>query len=115
MMPRSGSLAAVVGDGPAPAPEEDDETPEPAAPKAKPRKAKTKTAPSTTSLPSERTVTIEAPAWAPPERETTEQLNVRIPKSLHDWVKDHHRRTGEPMRSIVERALTMLQRAEETR
>jgi hypothetical protein len=111
MMPsRSPALSAVMGDGPAPV-EDEDEVVALDPPAKKPRKTKPK--PEVTA--SEHTVTIEAPTWAPPQREATEQLNVRIPKSLHDWVKDRHRATGEPMRSIVERGLTMLQRAEENR
>ena len=112
MAPRSPALAAVVGAGPVPAEDEDEPTPAPQ-PKAK-AKARKKPPASLTSEPApKRTVTVEAPTWTPPVREVTEQLNVRIPKSQHDWVKDRHRTTGEPMRSIVERALTLLQQTEE--
>lgn len=105
MPPRSAATRAVYGDGPPPVEEEDEPTPAPA-PKKPRKKREDVTA-------SERTVTVTAPTWTPPERETTEQLNVRIPKSMHDWVKEHHRTTGEPMRSIVERALTLLRQTEE--
>lgn len=53
--------------------------------------------------------------YVAPTREATDQLNVRIPTTLLDRVKARHRETGEPMRSIVQRALEALCDTEETR
>lgn len=48
------------------------------------------------------------PAYTPPERIDTEQLNVRIDRRLVDAAKRKHRETGESMKGIVTRALTAL-------
>lgn len=63
--------------------------------------------------PGEGTTTVTVAAYTPPERIPTEQLNVRIPKPLHDRVKAKHRATGEPIKNITTRALEALLNAEE--
>ena len=52
------------------------------------------------------------PAYIPPERIDTEQLNVRIDRRLVDAAKAKHRTTGESMKGIVTRALTALLESE---
>lgn len=100
----SPAFAAVVGDTP---PEPDDEITVSEPPEKPAAPVKTR--------PVRKGSAGAFRPYVPPVTEETAQLNVRIPKPLMARVKQLHKDTDEPIKSMVERALEALCDAEENR